>query len=545
MVRSYFRTCAAGAVALGLAAAPAVVSAGPAEAPATAVTAPAAAPAVTAETAASLAATLDAGLRQWFPPTGSSATYRWDGRTGVTPAGDHYDADLPSLEITSDDGSRAVVGVIKLALIPNGDGSWGVGLSVPPQITLLGADGKPEGDVTIGSQRFFGRWLPSLNTFVKADGSYGDVRAASKKDGNRFEIGSLVLRTDLTEQPAGRWSGPSTLVLNKLVAVDEHGVQVARLGSAAIEASMSGMDLGNALVLGTQPAPPAAAGQPPAKEDAQAAVRRHLTMLHGLLGAASAKLRITDLTMTAPGDGSSFTIGQITLRGGIDGLDNGKSTLSLGYDHAGLKIEPNPGPREFTPEKVEFAVSATDLPNVGLWAALEKLLQPAPGQTDDQAGQQFLVDAQTALTQGGSKLRVDSLQIDTPATAATIKGEARFNNQSVFGIVANLDMVMRGLDAAMKQLQPAPGAKVDEDTQSTLALLSMVQVMGAPGKDASGRDIRTYKLELGADGKITLNGADMSALLGGGAAAPNGGGKPAAEDRKKGGGPAKVLKEDD
>ena len=146
------------------------------------------------------------------------------------------------------------------------------------------------------------------------------------------------------------------------------------------------------------------------------------------------------------------------------------------------------------------------------------------------------------MAEGGSKLRIDSLQIDTPATAATLKGEARFHPQAAFGVVAGFDMVMRGLDAAMKQMQPAPGGKVDEETQSTLAMLSMVQVMGAPGKDASGRDIRTYKLELGADGRINLNGADMSALLGGG--------KPASDDagtngKGKPNGPARDIKEDD
>ena len=119
----------------------------------------------------------------------------------------------------------------------------------------------------------------------------------------------------------------------------------------------------------------------------------------------------------------------------------------------------------------------------------------------------------TALTNAGSQLTIKALSLDTPAAAATLKGNATFDGKAAFSVVASINTVLRGLDGLIKDMQPAPGAKPDPEAQKTLATATLVQALGAPGTDESGRDTRTYKLELGPDGKITLNGADMSAVL--------------------------------
>ena len=47
---------------------------------------------------------------------------------------------------------------------------------------------------------------------------------------------------------------------------------------------------------------------------------------------------------------------------------------------------------------------------------------------------------------------------------------------------------------------------------AVVGVLTMVQMTGKQGTDAQGRPSLTYDLKLGADGKLTLNGADLSAL---------------------------------
>ena len=100
-------------------------------------------PTVSSEAASALTDSLDIGLRQWLPSTGAKAGWHWAGRPLVTPAGDHFDVDLPALTITDDDGSGIQAGVIKLTLAPAADGSWQVGITVPGQIPMIAADARP------------------------------------------------------------------------------------------------------------------------------------------------------------------------------------------------------------------------------------------------------------------------------------------------------------------------------------------------------------------------------------------------------------------
>ena len=479
MLRSWIRGGAAAVVVFGLAAGGARAET----------------PAVTSEAASALTDTLDIGLRQWLPSAGAKAGWHWAGRPLVTPAGDHFEVDLPALTISSDDGSGIQAGVIKLTLAPQADGAWLVGLIVPGRFLMAAPDGKADGEITIGSQHFSGRWLPALGTFVTLDAGLGALRAASKKDATRLEVGSLALRTDLAEQAPGRWSGPGSLSLGGLVMVDEHGAEVARIGSVVVDSAISGLDLAKLVKIG-----------------ATADATRHPELLRGLIAGITAKLAVGDTTMTASNDGSSFTVKEVAAHGGLEGLDGEYSSVTLGYRHAGLSLAPNPGPREFTPEKAELDLAVTSLPNGGLWSAMETLLKPVPGLNDEQRGNQFSLAVMNALTQAGSRLEVKALSLDTPA-AATLKGAATFDGKAAFGLVAGLDMVLRGLDSTMKQLQPAPGAKPDPEVQKTLATLSLAQALGAPGKDETGRDLRSYKFDLGPDGRIMLNGADMSAVL--------------------------------
>ncbi len=544
MVRSHIRTCAAAVVAIGLVAGSTGASAE------TAVPS-----AVTADSAGALAQTIDAELRQWFP---SAGTYQWEGQVKASAAGDHFDVDLPSLGIVSGDGSRLGVGVIKLALTPDPDGSLGVGITVPSQIRLLAADGSPDGDFTIGSQHFFGRWLPTLGTFVKLDGSYGDLRAESRKDSSRLAIGSITVSTDLTEAPAGHWTGPSALIIDKLDMIDEHGTPVVHLGSAAVEGTVSGMDLARAVTLGDQLAEEGVAGtvgtaatpgtaKEPAnagdlkvgkegddakagkeevgkeghedakvsqddREDAKASwaeLHRELISFQGLFSGASGKVRVNDLMVKTGADGGTVTLGQLVMHGSVDGLDQDKATIALGYDQDGFKMVPNPAPQDFLPEKVEVRLGASDLP---LRSLVQRLIDATASYDDkmlEEIGQQL---AHTFID-AGSRLRIETLRIDTPVAAAKLEGEARLDPKTALGAVAGFEMVVRGLDVLAKQIQPAPGAKGDDESQNLAAGVAMLQVMGAPGKDESGRDVRTYKLKLGADGKVLLNGADLSAML--------------------------------
>ena len=556
MVRSHIRTCASAVVAIGLAAGSTEASAD--------VTVP---PVVTAESAAALADSIDAEVRQWSSP--ASSGYQWAGKTTAAAVGDHYDVTLPSLRLIGEQ-AQFDIGVIKLGLTPAADGAIDVAAVLPSQIAVLDVDGQPDGHVVIGSQHFNGRWLPSLGTFVKVDGAYGDLQASSPENGSRFTVGTLTFKVDLAQTPAGRWTGPSAFDINRVDVFDEHGVQRAHFGALTLSTLVSDLDLKQALALdvngkgsnagetkvakeedaksgkdedgdakgeGAKSGNEVAAKDEDAKdEDAKtgkdapseakekAAVDnenkktleefrnllQHLTAIHESLASLSAKLELKDVAVTTEGIGP-VKLDQLGIEGGVK-HDGEMSTISIGYDHDGLKMTSHSVPPGLLPQKVDVSVDLSSLPAVKL-ASLLLRVNEAKASGDDKGAEAASRDLLVSLYQPGVQLNVKSLHIDTPMAAVKLNGDARLDGTAKQGAVVSVDMVLRGVDALVKEVQPAPGARPDEEIQNLAAILTMLQVMGTPSKDESGRDVRDYKLRMGPDGKVLLNGTDLSAML--------------------------------
>lgn len=498
-------------------AAPAVVAAPVVAAPV------AAAPAVSTEGASALAAALDEGLKLWFPSAGDAVSFRWDGKPTVTLAGDHYDVVVPSVLVTGNDGNRIALGVTKLSLAPVAGGLWSVAATFPSTVTLQSADGKPGGEITIGSQYFLGRWSPALQSFTRLDSQFGAVKATAPKGAGPRDAGSISfeginINSDLREEKPGRWTGPGSVKLTNVRAVGEKGTEVAHIGSVSLSADVRNMDL--AATSGV-----ASAANTPAAGDSAGALRRKLETFRTLLGGASGRLEVRDVNVLNPTDDMRFTLGRVAFWLGADGLDGEKTTMSVGYEHSGLKVTPSPAPTEFTPAQVVLSFALADLPNSALWTAAGQVLEASaasseaaakhpPAITPEQVQAQIMAE----MTKAGTNLKVEKLHLETSAVGAAMNGEARFNQAAAFGLTGKVDLALRGLEKAIALLQPPPGSKGEDDMSGVAGAMSLMQAFGAPGKDDQGREVRSYKAEVTQDGKIMLNGADMSALLGAGPA---------------------------
>ena len=123
--------------------------------------------------------------------------------------------------------------------------------------------------------------------FIKVDVKLDGIRATSEKDVSGLTLGSLVIRTDLTEDTPGRWSGPSRFALDQLEATDDSGQTVAKIGNITLDATISDVLLANVATLNREPSP-AAAGAPGAAGRA--------TPLRAALAAAQRSVRVLTTT---------------------------------------------------------------------------------------------------------------------------------------------------------------------------------------------------------------------------------------------------------
>jgi hypothetical protein len=97
----------------------------------------------------------------------------------------------------------------------------------------------------------------------------------------------------------------------------------------------------------------------------------------------------------------------------------------------------------------------------------------------------------------------------------TLNGQVSANGQSPLRAIGTGELVVRGLDALMRDLGATnqPGAR--QGGGGTGAMIGPLVALGQQGTGPDGQPTRTYRIELTADGRLMLNGSDMSALIGG------------------------------
>ncbi|HEY0835272.1 MAG TPA: hypothetical protein VGE72_15315, partial [Azospirillum sp.] len=259
-----------------------------------------------------------------------------------------------------------------------------------------------------------------------------------------------------------------------------------------------------------QPAPSASGAPAPAPMPPMPAV----TDLQGLFAGAGFAVRVDDTAFTDPDDGTRFGWRQMRVQGGVEDLDKPLSRASLAFSQDGLTLDPPPGPGDFMPRSMDLAMSIGKVPTAALSQAFSSSSVPGLdiATAGAMAGFQFL----GALGQAGSEIKLDRLSVVTAAAAGTLNGQATFTQNATFGAVGAFSLVMRGLDTAIKVLQPKRGAKPDPDTQGSIQALTMIQALGQQSKDERGQELRTYRIDLTPEGKLLLNGTDLVPLLGGG-----------------------------
>jgi len=460
----------------------------------------AAAAPVTAEGAAELAGQIARHLSRLARTAGEGLTLQWEGTPTVAAAGAQYDVTLPNLiAIDDDDGSRAMVGAVTFTVTPRDDGEFDVVGKLPGQIPLHSAKGGRVGLITIGGQRLVGLWAPRIESFHKGEGELTGISVISETDKSRISLAKADFRTDLKVGTNGLWSGPTAFSASGLAITSADGA-LTELGRLVLEGEVAEMDMARA---------EGDTGKGTQKGASASQLRSRLDALTGLLDGFGGRVRVEGLRT---GGVDPLGLGVIELDVGVKDLNHGQAAIHVGYRHDGLTIADVGS--EFTPKAARVDMTLDHLPNGRIWETLYSFSSLAPA-AQDKAAPLLVQNLVRSLGEASTQLSIKTLELDTPATATAITGGLRFSTLALMGATADIDVQIRGLDAAITALKPAPGAAVDPAGQNSEAMLGLVQAMGQPGKDKAGNDVRTYQIKLDKKGKATLNGADLSALLGG------------------------------
>ncbi|MBY6262908.1 hypothetical protein EI613_13465 [Azospirillum sp. 412522] len=495
-----------------------------------------AAPAVDDAGAKALAASLKKDLPRWFPPPtedGEGIGFEWQGEPTVKPAGDHYDVALPRLSAEDAEGTLFDIGTILLSVTPKDDSQYGVSITLPSAMKVQNLDDNDEyvdaATISIGKQSLTSTWSGALETLLAVDGAFNDVAVTAAGGKGKISIASMTMVQDLKPETGANgatlWSGPAAFAFGGLSVQDDKNKELMKIGSVTTEAAYTRIDLTKVSALQKLSEQTAARGVPPTPAEL-------LPKMQGMFGGVTGAMRMSNLSFVNPEDGTTVALGQFAFHSGLTDLDQAFSTVSMGMEARDFSMTPSPAPVAFTPRAFEMKLSVAKLPNAALWKAFTELAKTAEAEEAPPpkkgakakaaapaapSSDVVMQQAMAAMGEAGTELRIDALNLDTPATAGTATGALKVATQAAFGVTGGANVLLRGIDAAVKAMQPAPGAKPDKETQDLLAGLAMVQALGQAGKDDTGADTRTYKIDVTETGQLLLNGADMTALLGGGA----------------------------
>jgi hypothetical protein len=464
----------------------------------------------TPEQAAEMAHAIELRLSEWFTPgDDEDAVVEWYGPVKVEAEGERYVVHLPPSTVEAESGTRIEIGTIRLDVEPMADGAYKVAVLLPATFPILGDDHSLTADLTIGTQRFEGVWSAATENFLSVDADFRSLAIKARNNSARVDLDSLAVRQNLEQSSPGRFSGPSSLSLGKLMLKGPGGALMLEIDRLDLASAVESMDLAQQRRLNQELSTFEAMDIDSAESAAE--IKRMLRLFYDLLGGMSIDLKANGITAHDPDSGTDVAIADLSTGLSVSGLRDGRSRIGLGYHHTGFSLAPDPSIGELMPREIDAFLQVTGLPNDGLWRALIDYVDAVQRSGKDMAGKQAEAKVFDLLAKAGSRFEVNKFRFLSPNVESSLEGSAVLDAKARFSSTGEARAVIRGIEDAIKTL----GAENSTaEMQQVLAVASMIQMLGQIGKDEAGRDVRIYDLRFSPDGKVMLNGADMGALLG-------------------------------
>lgn len=464
----------------------------------------------TPERAAEMAQVIELRLSEWFTPEDDEdAMLEWYGPVKVEAEGERYVVHLPPSSVEDESGGRVEIGTIRLDVEPMADGTYKVAALLPPAFPILGDDDTHMADLTIGAQRFEGVWSAETENFLSVDADFRSLAIKARNNLARVDLDSLVVRQNLEQSSPGRFSGPSSLSLGKLMLKGPDDALMLKIDRLDLASAVESIDLAQQGRLSREFGTLESTDIDSAESAAE--IKRQLRLLYDLFGGLSIDLKADGITAHDPDSGTDVAIADLGTSLSVSGLRDGRSRIGLGYHHTGFSLTPDPSIGELMPREIDAFLQVTGLPNDGLWRALIDYVNTVQRSGEDMAGKQAGEKVFDLLAKAGSRFEVSKFRFLSPNVESSLEGHAVLDAKAPFSSTGEARAVIRGVEDAIKTL----GAeKSTAEVQQMLAVASMIQMLGQIGKDEAGRDVRIYDLRFPPDGRVTLNGADMGALLG-------------------------------
>lgn len=444
----------------------------------------------------------------------------------ITPAAGGHAVTLPKLEFRGKDGGRTVLGVVTMTARPAaGRHGWDVEVRLPRQLQTFDAKGKPDTDISIGTQSLSGLLDADLRQFSAVTGAIGTVVMKDRNGAGEGRWDALRFSWDLKPDDAGLWSGPGQLVLDGLRFTNRKEGSSLALGSVTVETNCLQCNEAAARSI-------AAAGFESgrgANGGAGTSVLgpgfgRSLGDVLRRCRSSSANYALRDLRVTGTDTKNSnrpFHFGLAGASFGGDVVTDRADSLLSGTVRAQMtglsgvaEMDTSGSPlmREFFPTESRFELAYRRV-NPALWG-----MGRADSASADSSALARIGGLKAEYLVPGSILELKEFSFDAAALDARMSGILTGDADVPLGLLLDLTLTLTELDESLNRLRtmaanPGLHGVREKDLGTGIQALTFLQLFGRQGTAPDGRSQRSYHLVIDEQGQILLNGTDLKSLM--------------------------------
>lgn len=453
-------------------------------------------------------------LAAWSKP-GEEPRLFVEGDVVVETRGDGHLLRFPKMYLGDDDREPQIeIDGATMLLVPAGAGLTAVTLTLPDRMQLFGKKQVLEAVITIGRQDLKGVWSSQVETFVSTDATIGDVAIASPDGNNRVTIASGSMKGKIADTGDDNWSGDYDIVASNIaiaspdgkVAIDQAKVTSMGEDLALIAYADHMRQLG--MTWRDGPIGPS----DPRFKNSHAQMVQALSDVFGVFG-----YTVTLTGVAADSEDGHVALGEIGFGVSYEVGDDGMASTTVQYGHGGLEVSMvEPPVADFLPVDVALRLTGERLPAEDLLNALMEMgvageKAKAAGKKEEDLMDEIASRAIGLIMKAQSRLTIETLELSSEALDVEGTGSVTADSSAAMQATGKADVLVTGLDEALEKYGNL-GQK-DPEMAQMLAVATMVRGLGKPEKK-DGETVYRYTVNLPSDGKVTLNGLDLSALKG-------------------------------
>lgn len=460
------------------------------------------------------------GLKTWITNNlltpDLDMSVQFDAPLSVVPEGDQYRVTIPASMIGDGWGNGVRIESSEFTLVPTDRGWFDTTARLPDRAEFVTEFDGPVAEVTIGSQRTAGLFVPQLETFLTVDMLLESIRLAPLGEPGEMTIAEIAMIGDATDDEAGlttmtfdgsvrdtRLVGVPDVAFSLDEIIFDYEVGGVRLDDF-IDFTAELYAIEDAFYAELESQPFGAFPDPfLALQDFADLIANAPT----LLSSFGMEIGLRGLSVTPEELGVPVSLGSTTLRMDSSGLDGETSRLGLVVEMDSLSGTGIPFVGSMLPSYAVLDVEVLELPNDALITALVEWLNGMMTFGPEQAGEVAAMPLVEAIMQGGSEVRLNAFEVYSESMSIKIDGSLQPDPTGLIPVKFNAAIELGGLQAARMSL--LPWIPDEAATQG----LDILESLGEPATDDRGQPVLRYELTSTPEGTVTINGQDAEALF--------------------------------